>query len=190
MKSFERAFEACRTQTFNALENGYDVKAILWHQGETDYFKQGPANYYDNLKILIAHMRQFIYQQTGQTAALSLPFILGTVPHVGILYNAQVEAAQKRVAQEDDHVFAIDLSEVSLQGDGLHFDVESGRYFANQVCQQLVALGICKAIDVEAITSPSTLHPSPSTLYTLSARPATAGHHGIVVQKGQKWVKR
>ena len=143
MKSFERAFNACRTQTLQALKNGYDVKAILWHQGESDYHANGPANYYDNLKALIAHMRQYVYQQTGQTSALTLPFILGTVPHVGMLYHPTVEAAQHRVADEDEHVFLVDLSEMPLMGDGFHFGVEVARYFADEVSRQLVALGIC-----------------------------------------------
>ena len=147
MKSFERAFNACRSQTLQALKNGYDVKAILWHQGESDYHANGPANYYDNLKALIAHMRQYVYQQTGQTSALSLPFILGTVPHVGMLYHPTVEAAQHRVADEDEHVYLVDLSEVPLMGDDLHFGAEAGRYFADQVNKQLVALGICDEVE-------------------------------------------
>ena len=142
MKSFERSFEACRTQTLEALEQGYEVKAILWHQGESDYSAQGPANYYANLTTLIAHTRQFLFDQTGQEACKTLPFILGTVSHISLQYNATIEQAHLRIADEDPNVFAIDMSQAPLLGDDLHFNVESAALLGRSVFEQLVSLGI------------------------------------------------
>ncbi len=147
MKSFERAFEACRQKTLQALQQGYDVKAILWHQGEADRSAQGPANYYGNFKTLIAHMRQFLYEQTGDRDCLALPFIFGTVPRTSQQYNAQVEQAQLRVAEEDPNVFAIDMSSQGLLGDDIHFSVESADYLGKNVFQQLVNLNICEDVE-------------------------------------------
>ena len=152
MKAFERSFEACRTQTLDALEKGYKVKAILWHQGESDYSAQGPVNYYDNLTTLITHMRQFLYEQTGDDGCRSLPFILGTVSHISKQYNADVEAAHLRIAAEDENVYAIDLGNRSLLGDDLHFNVESAEYYGQQVFRQLVELRVCDDVDSEEDT--------------------------------------
>lgn len=149
MKSFERAFEACKQETLQSLKKGYAVKAILWHQGEGDRQAQGPANYYNNLKTLIAHMRQFLFEQTGDQQCQSLPFILGTVPPHSTQYNADVESAQKRIAEEDSNVYLIDLSKQPLLGDDLHFGVEAGEYFGKKVFQQLAALDICEPVEEE-----------------------------------------
>lgn len=149
MKAFERAFEACRTETLDKLEQGYEVKAILWHQGESDHSAQGPANYYQNLTTLIAHMRLFLTNQTGQEACLTLPFILGTVSHLSLQYNSDVEQAQLRIAGEDPYVFAIDMSKAPLLGDDLHFNVESAHQLGRSVFEQLVALGICPETEEE-----------------------------------------
>jgi hypothetical protein len=151
MKAFERSFEACRTQTLEKLQQGYDVKAILWHQGESDSTADGPANYHQNLTTLIAHMRQFLYTQTGNEACLTLPFILGTVPHISKQYNATVEQAHLRIAREDDNVIAIDMSQAQLLGDDLHFNVESAHQLGRSVFNTLADLGIVPETAEETI---------------------------------------
>ncbi len=142
MKSFERSFKACVDNTLAAIEEGYDVKAILWHQGESDSTFDGPDHYHDNLSALIAHMRAFIAETTGNDAYLELPFIMGTVPHRSLQYNADVEAAQRRIADEDPNVYLIDMSEQTLQKDHLHFDATSAEYMGVNVVRKLVELDI------------------------------------------------
>ncbi len=142
MKSFERSFMACVENTLAAIEGGYDVKAILWHQGESDSTYDGPQNYYGNLSALIAHMRGFIAEATGNDAYRNLPFIMGTVPHRSKQYNADVEAAQRRIASEDENVHLVDMSEQTLQKDGLHFDATSAEYMAVNVVMKLADLDI------------------------------------------------
>ena len=142
MKSFERSFAACVENTLAAIEGGYDVKAILWHQGESDSTFDGPQNYYGNLSALIAHMRGFIAETTGNEEYRELPFIMGTVPHRSKQYNADVEAAQKRIAEEDPNVYLVDMSEQTLQKDELHFDATSAEYMAVNVFRTLVGLDI------------------------------------------------
>lgn len=149
MKEFERSFEACQAQTLNALKHGYKVRAILWHQGEADRMNNGPANYYSNLTTLIAHMRQFLYEKTGDADCLSLPFILGTVAHNSTQYNSTVESAHMRIAQEDANVHAINLDGQPLLGDNLHFGVEAGEYYGQQVFNKLVELKLFNSVEFE-----------------------------------------
>lgn len=142
MKSFERSFKACVENTLGATEGGYEVKAILWHQGESDSTYDGPLNYYSNLSTLINHMRGFIAEATGNEAYRNIPFIMGTVPHRSRQYNADVEAAQRRIASEDRNVYLIDMSGQTLQKDMLHFDATSAEYMAVNVIRKLVDLDI------------------------------------------------
>lgn len=149
MKSLEKSFTAARLQTLNALENGYEVKAIIWHQGESDYSNSGPANYYDNFRTLIAHMRNFLYMQTRDRRCRTLPFILGTVSERSKQYNATVNAAHRRVAAEDPNVYLVDMSDAALLKDGLHFCSTSAERLGVGVFKQLVALGVCPDVVTE-----------------------------------------
>ncbi|MCM1110651.1 MAG: sialate O-acetylesterase [Clostridium sp.] len=148
IKSLERSFRACVENTLSKIDEGYDVKAILWHQGESDRSGQGPQNYYDNLSALISHMRRFIAETTGNDEYLRLPFIMGTVPTASAQYVAEVEEAQRRIADEDDNVWLVDMADQPLQKDNLHFDATTGEYMATQVFRRLVDLGIVPETDL------------------------------------------
>lgn len=141
MLSFEKDFLSCLYTTLSKLQDGYDIKAILWHQGESDYMYNGPDNYYNNLTTLISHMRGFLAKATGNDKYLKLPFILGTVSHNSKQYNAKVEQAQLKIASEDGNVYAIDMSKGQLF-DGYHFDATSAVYLGREVYKQLCDIGI------------------------------------------------
>ena len=71
----------CVDSTLVSLPQGYDVKAIMWHQGESD--RHAAADYYKNFKDMICYIREFISLKTGRAEYLNIPFIFGTVPHAG-----------------------------------------------------------------------------------------------------------
>ncbi len=131
-------FAECARTTLSKLPNGYDVKAIMWHQGESDRRKAG--DYYQNFKDMITFMREQIYAVTGDEKDKTLPFIFGTVPHGSKQYSAGVEEAQLRVAKELPNVYAIDLSDVSLRSDVLHFDGQGTEYVGKLMYNKLVEL--------------------------------------------------
>ena len=126
--------------TLSKIKRGYDVKAILWHQGESD--AKAGASYYDNLKTLINYMRSQVVEATGNDKYRNLPFIFGSVPHSSKLFSRQVEEAQKRIAAEDPNVYMIDLSDAKLQDDRLHFGGAWAEYFGKLAFNQLVDLGL------------------------------------------------
>ena len=72
-------FKQLAETTLSQLKDGYDVKAIMWHQGESDRKKAG--DYEKNFTDMITFMREQIYAVTGDKNDLELPFIFGTVPH-------------------------------------------------------------------------------------------------------------
>ncbi|MCC8114505.1 MAG: sialate O-acetylesterase [Bacteroidales bacterium] len=144
-----QGFAECANTTLSKLPGGYDVKAIMWHQGESDRHKS--SDYYQNFKDMITYMRGQIYAVTGDEADKTLPFIFGTVPHDSKQYSAEVEAAQMRVASELPNVYAIDLSDAGLRGDALHFDGPWTEYVGKAMYNKLVELNLVngKAIAAE-----------------------------------------
>ena len=141
-KSLAEGFADCVDVTLGRIEEGYDVKAIMWHQGESDRKKSG--HYYKNFKDMILYMRNAIYAVTGDEADKTLPFIFGTVSHRSKQYSREVEEAQKRVASELPNVYCIDLSYAGLLDDQLHFDGQWTDYVGKLMYNKLVELKLVK----------------------------------------------
>lgn len=133
--SLTQQIDACIDSTFSTLKDGYQVDALLWHQGESDY-KQGKA-YYENLKSVFAHIRRHLTEKTGKDYS-SLPVIMGTVARSNKCYSAEVEEAMRRLADEDKNIYLIDMSEAGLQRDRLHFDAKAAEYLGTQVYDRLL----------------------------------------------------
>ncbi len=148
-KNLTEGFASLVDGTLAALDNGYDVKAIMWHQGESD--RSASGNYYENFKTMIAYMRQAIYNKTGDEADKTLPFIFGTVCRRSTQYNATVEEAQKRVAAEDPNCYVIDMKNATLLSDNLHFDRQATEYLGKKMYNLLVELALVEgqAVEVE-----------------------------------------
>lgn len=148
-KSLVEGFDDCVDVTLSKLKGGYDVKCIIWHQGESD--RRKAANYYTNFKTMIEYMRQAVYKKTGDKNDLTLPFIFGTVSHRSKQYSKAVEEAQLKVAKELPNVYYIDMSEAGLKADNLHFDGPWTIYFGQMMYNKLVDLKLVdgKKIKVE-----------------------------------------
>lgn len=146
-KSLTNGFADCADVTLTELKDGFDVKAIMWHQGESD--RKQASNYYKNFKDMINYMRNAIYMKTGKEKDKTLPFIFGTVPHRSRQYSREVEEAQKRVASELPNVYCIDLSDAGLQADGLHFDAAWTEYVGKMMYNKLVELKLVKGKKVK-----------------------------------------
>ena len=54
--SFIQEIDICIDQTLSKLEEGYQIDAFLWHQGESDQRKG--KDYYDNLKAVVTYVRK------------------------------------------------------------------------------------------------------------------------------------
>lgn len=150
-------FKQLVDNTLSKLPQGYDVKAIMWHQGESDRKKSG--DYYQSFKDMITFMREQIYAVTGDQSDLTLPFIFGTVPHDSKQYSSGVEEAQLRVAQELPNVYAINLSDAGLRGDALHFDGPWTEYVGKAMFNKLVELNLVDAKQL-ALEKPKVASPT------------------------------
>ncbi len=155
----------CITETLCKLPHGYDIKAIMWHQGESD--RKNPEAYYENFKEMITFMREQIYATTGNEKDRALPFIFGTVPHLSRQYSPIVEAAQFRVAQELPNVYIIDLSDAVLLSDELHFNATWTEHVGKLMYNKLIELGLIDAHMVKAAkpTDTDSIAPPKNGLY-------------------------
>lgn len=147
--SLTEGFARCVDSTLSHLPEGYDVKAIMWHQGESDRNKAD--DYYQNFKDMITFMREQIYAITQKEKDKTLPFIFGTVSHASRQYNPIIEKAQLKASQELSNVYVIDLSDAGLQEDGLHFNGPWTEYAGKLMFNKLVKVGLVNAKPVKAI---------------------------------------
>lgn len=138
--SFEENIAACIDSTLSKIDGGYEIVAFLWHQGESD--TRAGDRYYDNLKNMLDHVRNFLIEKTNNPGYAQLPFIYGTVSQLNKRYNDKVESAMYRLATEDKNCYVIDMSQGELQNDKLHFTRKSGEYLGVQMYNVLVELGI------------------------------------------------
>lgn len=141
-KSLTSGFSSLVDGELSKLKDGYEVKAIIWHQGESD--RAAADSYYDNLKTLIAYIRNSIYEKTGDKKALKTPFIMGTISHKSVQYSKGVEDAQYKIAKEDPNVHIISMKDASLRADNLHFDSISNDYLGKAMYNMLVKIGAVK----------------------------------------------
>lgn len=146
-KNLTEGFASLVDNVLASIDGGYDVKAILWHQGEGD--RKAAADYYTNFKTMIAYMRRSIYLKTGDEKDLELPFIFGTICRNSKQYSSGVERAQRKVADEDSNIYLIDMSNASLLADNLHFDGCATEYLGKKMYNLLVELGLVEGTTIE-----------------------------------------
>ena len=118
----------------------FDIRVLLWHQGESDRGDLGTGSherYYDNFRNLIAYVRDIVGNP-------HLPVVAGTISHHSQQYDPVVEAAQQRIAAEDPDFILIDMSGAGML-DPYHFDAAANIYFGEMVFNALIDLGIVKA---------------------------------------------
>lgn len=138
--SFTENIDAAIDNTLSNFPQGYEIKAFLWHQGESDCHKG--KNYYENLKGVVEYVRSFLEKKTGNKKYKKLPFICGTVARANKRYDADVEAAIYQLAKDDKNFHVIDMAEAELQKDQLHFTAAAAEYLGIEMYNKLVDLGI------------------------------------------------
>ena len=139
LKSFIEEIDRCLDGPLARLDGGIDIKAMLWHQGETDY-KQG-SGYYEQLKALVLHVRRHLVEKTGDTRYADLPFICGTVSRLNRCYSKEVEDAQWKLQRTLKHFYVIDMQQGELQSDKLHFVASSAETLGKGMFAKLKEIG-------------------------------------------------
>lgn len=98
----------------------------------------------------MSYVRDHLTRKTGEDYS-ELPFIFGSVAKSNKRYNAEVEAAMKRLASEDKNAYLIDMSKATLLKDRLHFDKTSAEYLGKQMYDTMIQ---ASSVNVTSMQSP------------------------------------
>lgn len=134
LNAFCKQIDDCLKQ----LPANYDIKCLLWHQGESDM--TAAERYHDNLQAVIAHIRQHLVKVTGRKKYASLPVICGTFAKGSRQGSPKVAEALYQLEREDRHFHVVDASDLSLQSDKLHFDARGAEELGQRVFDKMKGL--------------------------------------------------
>jgi hypothetical protein len=116
-----------------AMQDG-TLKAILWHQGESDSDARNAPLYEKNLTDLITRFRK-------ELNAPEIPFIIGQLGRFdaeGAPWNSDriaVDHAQRAVAAKMPHVYFVSAEGLVSRGDKLHFSTASQKTLAERYAE-------------------------------------------------------
>jgi lysophospholipase L1-like esterase len=134
LKAFEQQIDDCLPN----LPKNYDIKVLLWHQGESD--QKAADRYYENLKAVINHIRQHLVAVTGKKKYARLPVICGTYAKGSRMRSQQVVEALYKLAQEDKYFYVIDASDLPLLRDNLHFNAQAAQELGQRFFDKMLEL--------------------------------------------------
>lgn len=181
LKAWSQSIDACISTTLDTLPSGYDFKAILWHQGESD--TAAAASYHDNLRDVVKYMRRYLVDRTGNSSYADIPFICGTISQKSSCYNKIINDAFYTLASEDKHFYVVDMSKTALQSDNLHFTATSAEYLGTQMFQLLSELGVVSTgINDVSVVNVS----SDDSYYNLQGQKVVKGQRGLYIHQGIK----
>lgn len=138
LKAFTEQIDDCIDYQLSKLPEGYDIKAMLWHQGESD--RTQADRYYDNLKAVIAYVRNYLVVRTGQQKYAHLPVICGTFAKDSKQGSEKVVEAMLRLQCEDPNFHVVDASDATLQKDQIHFDAAGAELLGKRMYDILETL--------------------------------------------------
>lgn len=137
LKALCENIDLCLEQSI-APKGKYDIKALIWHQGESD--RKDDTSYYENLKAVVAYVRAHLVKKTGNKKYAHLPVIVGGIAHKSNGFSKGVEAAQEQLQKEDKHFYFIPVPNASLQDDNMHFDAQGAELLGKKIYNKLVDL--------------------------------------------------
>ena len=140
LKAFTDNIGACIDKQLSKLRGGYDIRVMLWHQGESD--RKAPGRYYDNLKAVVGYVRNYLVRKTGDEGYALLPIVCGTFSEKSRGYKKEIVDALYRLQQEDPNFHVVDVSDATLREDNMHFDAAGAELLGMRMYNKLVEIGV------------------------------------------------
>lgn len=138
LKAFERQIDDCLPH----LPRNYDIKVLIWHQGESD--QTAADRYYDNLKAVIGHIRRHLVETTGKRKYAKLPVVCGTFSKDSRQGCQQVADALYRLSREDKNFYVVNARDLPLLPDCLHFNAQGAQALGHRVFETMIQQKIVK----------------------------------------------
>ena len=123
------------------------VKAIIWHQGESD---RKTTDYEANLTAMVAYLRAHLSEKLGVDCS-ALPFFCGSIPRKSQQFSVAVDRALQSIeADEKNNMHVIDLYDLTMR-DSVHFDAASSILFGQRLYNRMIDEGVIvgNKVDVE-----------------------------------------
>jgi hypothetical protein len=131
-----KPYDDALLRTRHALRQG-ELRAILWHQGESDANPQAAPHYQARLRALISRFRSAFGND-------QLPVLLGQLGHWPERpwddAWKQVDQAQREVAASVPGVQFVSSQGLAHKGDVLHFDAAAARELGRRYAASFLAL--------------------------------------------------
>lgn len=140
LKAFTEHIGACIDKRLSRLEEGYEIKALFWHQGESDL--EAAGRYGENLKALVRHVRNYLVEKTGDRRYARLPVVCGTFARESQGRSEQIVEALEALSEEDADFHVVDAGDASLLPDRLHFDARGAELLGRRMFGKLKETGI------------------------------------------------
>jgi hypothetical protein len=130
-----KPYDDALLRTRHALRYG-ELRAILWHQGESDANPQAAPQYEARLRALIARLR-------SELGAAELPVLIGQLgqwpERPWDEAWRQVDAAHRAVARSVPGVRFVGSDGLAHKGDVLHFDAAAARELGRRYAEAYLA---------------------------------------------------
>lgn len=134
----------------------YDIKFLMWHQGEADRGKG--AEYETQMKAVIGELRNYLVERTGNNKYSNLPVILGGIADVSGEYKAEVEAGKQALASADAHVYYAPTGTMTLdedfRSDKVHFNATGAEKLATSVWDIITTNNLMNGITLAGDDTP------------------------------------
>ena len=134
LKAFCRQIDDCLPN----LPRNYDIKCLIWHQGESD--QQAADHYYNNMKAVVDYIRQHLVTKTGQQRYAKLPVVCATFSSKSRQGSAKVAEALRQLGDDDPNFYVVDANDLSLLSDQLHFDASGAEELGKRIISSIITL--------------------------------------------------
>lgn len=127
-------YDDAMSRARDAMKSG-DIKAVLWHQGESDSHPELSALYEEKLSKLIARFRKDLPLE-------NTPIILGQLGQFEDWgeHIIAVDSATKTIAEEDPLIGYVNSDDLTAKEDNIHFNTESLRIFGHRYYEAFKAI--------------------------------------------------
>ena len=139
--ALKEQIDECVDSTLSQLSEGYDIRALIWHQGESDQSQGGC--YADNFREVVSALRHHLVEKTGEQRYARLPVICGTFSKNSRQGSAQVAEALRQLERTELNIHVVEASDLTLLRDRLHFDAQGAEELGRRVFRLLQTLPLC-----------------------------------------------
>lgn len=158
-RSLLKALKDNIDKSLKALEDAskeYDIKFLMWHQGEADRNKGG--EYETQLKAVIGEVRNYLVERTGNNKYSNLPVILGGIANVSNEYKVDVETGKQALATADANIYYAPTGTMTLEedfrSDKVHFNATGAEKLASAVWDIITTNSLMTGITLSGEDTP------------------------------------